>query len=107
MQGARLTTWELKRAGIHVTLLVDAAAAYLMAKGLVDLVIVGADRIARNGDVANKVGTYSLASAAERNGLPFYVAAPTSTFDPDVADGDAIPIEHRAARSCQSAFVSR
>jgi methylthioribose-1-phosphate isomerase len=104
MQGARLTTWELRRAGVDVTLLVDAAAAFLIAQGKVDLVIVGADRIARNGDVANKVGTYGLAVAAEKSGIPFYVAAPTSTFDAEAPDGAAIPIEHRAAEELSERF---
>ncbi len=104
MQGARLTTWELSRAGVNVTLLVDAAAAFLIAQRKVDLVIVGADRIARNGDVANKVGTYGLAVAARRSGIPFYVAAPTSTFDLEAADGGSIPIEHRPARELSDRF---
>jgi methylthioribose-1-phosphate isomerase len=104
MQGARLTTWELKSAGVDVTLLVDAAAAFLIASKLIDLVIVGADRIAANGDVANKVGTYGLASAAERSGIPFYVAAPTSTFDSNTPDGASIPIEHRSAGELSERF---
>ncbi|MCS7246368.1 MAG: S-methyl-5-thioribose-1-phosphate isomerase [Thermomicrobium sp.] len=95
LQGARLTTWELRRLGITHTLLVDGAAAWLMARGEVDAVIVGADRVARNGDVANKIGTLSLAVAAERFRIPFYVAAPLSTFDLTVSDGMAIPIEER------------
>jgi methylthioribose-1-phosphate isomerase len=107
MQGARLTTWELSRAGVDVTLLVDAAAAFLISQGKVDLVIVGADRIARNGDVANKVGTYGLAVAAERSKVPFYVAAPTSTFDAAASDGSAIPIEHRAAGELSERFVGQ
>ena len=104
MQGARLTTWELSRAGVNVTLLVDAAAAFLLAQRKVDLVLVGADRIARNGDVANKVGTYALAVAARQSGIPFYVAAPTSTFDGDTPDGSSIPIEHRSARELSERF---
>jgi methylthioribose-1-phosphate isomerase len=97
MQGARLTTWELLRCGIPATLLPDTAAAALIASGGVQVVITGADRIAANGDTANKVGTLGLALAAQRFTVPFYVAAPHSTFDPRTADGSAIPIEHRAA----------
>jgi len=95
LQGARLTCWELKRAGIPCTLLPDGAAASLIASGRVDLAIVGADRIASNGDVANKVGTYMLAVLCDRHGVPFYVAAPLSTIDPKTPTGDEIPIEHR------------
>jgi methylthioribose-1-phosphate isomerase len=94
-QGARLTTWELERAGIPHRLVTDSSAGTLMARGLVDRVVVGADRIAANGDVANKVGTYALAVLAERHGLPFYVAAPVSTIDPHTPHGGAIPIEER------------
>jgi methylthioribose-1-phosphate isomerase len=95
LQGARLTAWELQRLGIPMTLVADAAAASLMASGSVDLVVVGADRIASNGDTANKVGTYPLALAAHRHGLPFYVAAPVSTVDLGTRTGSDIPIEHR------------
>ena len=95
LQGARLTAWELARAGIPFTLIPDSAAAYLMGLGSVDAVIVGADRIAANGDVANKIGTYGLAVLAKEHGLPFYVAAPTSTIDLDVDTGADIPLEHR------------
>jgi methylthioribose-1-phosphate isomerase len=95
LQGSRLTVWELMRAGIPVTVLPDGAAAALLRTGNVDLVLVGADRIAANGDVANKVGTYGLALAAGHHGVPFYVAAPTSTLDPRTATGDQIPIEYR------------
>ncbi|MES2524652.1 MAG: S-methyl-5-thioribose-1-phosphate isomerase [Gemmatimonadota bacterium] len=95
-QGARLTAWELSRAGIEVTVLPDGAAASLLASGNVDIVIVGADRIAANGDVANKIGTYGVALAARAHGIPFYVAAPWSTIDADTPDGRAIVIEHRA-----------
>ena len=94
-QGARLTTWELERAGIPHRLVTDSSAGTLMARGLVDRIVVGADRIAANGDVANKVGTYPLAVLAERHGVPFYVAAPVSTIDPHTAHGGAIPIEER------------
>ncbi|HEY0931943.1 MAG TPA: S-methyl-5-thioribose-1-phosphate isomerase [Gemmatimonas sp.] len=96
-QGARLTAWELSRAGISVSVLPDGAAASLLSQGLVDLVIVGADRIAANGDVANKVGTYGVALAAAAHNVPFYVAAPRSTIDPHTATGRDIVIEHRDA----------
>lgn len=96
-QGARLTVWELSRAGIPVTLICDSMAASLMAQGSVDAVIVGADRIASNGDTANKIGTYGLAIAAREHGVPFYVAAPTSTIDPSIADGSQVIIEEREA----------
>lgn len=95
LQGARLTAWELDRLGIPATLVPDSAAGSLMAAGEVDLVVVGADRIAANGDVANKIGTYSLAVLAKHHGLPFYVAAPTSTIDLATPDGAAIPVEER------------
>ncbi len=95
LQGARLTAWELQQAGIDVTLLCDSMAASLMRERKVDLVITGADRIAANGDTANKIGTYALAILAAEHGIPFYVAAPTSTFDRSAPDGDAIPIEYR------------
>ena len=97
LQGARLTAWELIQERIPVTLITDSTAGHLMARGQVDLVIVGADRIAANGDVANKIGTYSLSVLAERHGLPFYVAAPLSTIDTSIADGASIPIEERGA----------
>jgi methylthioribose-1-phosphate isomerase len=97
LQGARLTMWDLRRWGVPATLIADGAAASLMRRGLIQAVIVGADRIAANGDTANKIGTYSAALAARAHGIPFYVAAPCSTFDPSVPDGDAIPIEERAA----------
>jgi methylthioribose-1-phosphate isomerase len=95
LQGARLTAWELRRAGIPHRVVADSAAGSLMAQGRVDRVIVGADRIAANGDVANKVGTYPLAVLADRHAVPFYVAAPLSTIDPATPDGDSIPIEER------------
>ncbi|GAB4222100.1 MAG: S-methyl-5-thioribose-1-phosphate isomerase [Acidobacteriota bacterium] len=97
LQGARLTAWELQHDGIDVTVITDNMAGALMARGEIDLVIVGSDRIAINGDVANKIGTYSVAVLARRHGIPFYVAAPRSTIDPDCPDGDAIPIEERPA----------
>jgi len=95
LQGAKLTTWELKRLGIPQTLIADTAAGYFLRSGKVDAVLVGADRIARNGDVANKIGTYELAVLAKENGVPFYVAAPTSTIDMSTPSGDDIPIEER------------
>jgi methylthioribose-1-phosphate isomerase len=95
LQGARLTTWELRKIGIPVTLITDSMAGYFMKKGKIDCVIVGADRIAANGDTANKIGTYSVAVLAKENGVPFYVAAPTSTFDLSLSSGNRIPIEQR------------
>jgi methylthioribose-1-phosphate isomerase len=97
LQGARLTAWEMVQEDIPVTLITDNMAGALMRAGRVDVVVVGADRIAANGDVANKIGTYALAVLAARHRLPFYVAAPVSTFDPSLPDGAAIPIEQRAA----------
>jgi methylthioribose-1-phosphate isomerase len=104
LQGARLTAWELRRAGIDVTLLADAAAGALLRGGRIDAVIVGADRIAANGDVANKIGTYPLAVLAKTHGVPFYVAAPRSTFDLSCPDGTGIPIEERAASELTRGF---
>jgi methylthioribose-1-phosphate isomerase len=98
LQGARLTTWELQDAGIPQTLITDNMAGYFMRQGAIDCIIVGADRIVANGDVANKIGTYSLAVLAQAHQIPFYVAAPTSTIDLDMANGDAIPIEQRDPR---------
>ncbi|HEX2278749.1 MAG TPA: S-methyl-5-thioribose-1-phosphate isomerase [Candidatus Tectomicrobia bacterium] len=95
LQGARLTAWELQKDGIPVTLIADNMAASLMRRGLIDLVIVGADRIAANGDVANKIGTYGVAVLAQAHGIPFYVAAPLSTIDASLSSGDEIPIEER------------
>jgi methylthioribose-1-phosphate isomerase len=97
LQGSRLTAWELDRLGIPVTVIADAMAGSLMASRDVDVVIVGADRIAANGDVANKVGTYPLAVLALEHDVPFIVAAPTSTIDLDTPDGSAIPVEERPA----------
>lgn len=97
LQGGRLTAWELGELGVPYHLITDSMAASLMAKGEVDAVWVGADRIAANGDVANKIGTYSLAVLAKFHGIPFYVAAPQTTLDPACPNGDAIPIEQRAA----------
>lgn len=95
-QGSRLTAWELARAGIAVTVLADSMAASLMRSGRIDMVMVGADRIAANGDVANKIGTYALAVVARHHRIPFYVAAPASTFDSSIPNGNAIEIEQRA-----------
>ncbi|MGI6574428.1 MAG: S-methyl-5-thioribose-1-phosphate isomerase [bacterium] len=95
LQGARLTTWELFHEGIPVTLITDSMAGYIMQLGMVDMVIVGADRIARNGDVANKIGTYNIAVLARENNIPVYVAAPLSTFDFTLSSGKDIPIEER------------
>jgi methylthioribose-1-phosphate isomerase len=97
LQGARLTAWELEQDGIAATLLADSMAGWLMAQRKVDLVITGADRIARNGDAANKIGTYALSVLAGAHGVPFYVAAPSSTIDGSLATGAEIPIEHRSA----------
>jgi methylthioribose-1-phosphate isomerase len=97
LQGARLTTYELTQAGIPFRLVTDSSAGALMARGMVDRIVVGADRIAANGDVANKIGTYPLAVLAARHEVPFYVAAPLSTVDPDTPSGEAIPIEERDA----------
>jgi methylthioribose-1-phosphate isomerase len=97
LQGARLTMYELRAAGVDATLIVDGAAAVAMQRRSVDAVIVGADRIARNGDTANKIGTYGVAISAAHHGIPFYVAAPRSTFDFALASGDEIPIEERDA----------
>jgi len=97
LQGSRLTAWELARAGVPVTVIADSMAASRLGRGDITCVLVGADRIAANGDVANKIGTYGLALAARAHRVPFYVAAPTSTFDPATPDGASIPIEERAA----------
>jgi methylthioribose-1-phosphate isomerase len=96
LQGARLTAWELQQDGIATTVITDNMAGHFLHLGKIGCVIVGADRIAANGDVANKIGTYSVAVLAKENGIPFYVAAPVSTFDLTLASGDAIPIEQRA-----------
>lgn len=98
LQGARLTTWEMVQEGIPVTLITDNMAGYLMAKKKIDCVIVGADRITANGDVANKIGTYGLAVLAKHHNIPFYVAAPLSTIDMNLASGEEIPIEERDAK---------
>ncbi|MDO8716954.1 MAG: S-methyl-5-thioribose-1-phosphate isomerase [Dehalococcoidales bacterium] len=95
LQGARLTTWELTQAKIPFTLITDSMAGYFMSRGEIDCVIVGADRIAANGDTANKIGTYTVAVLAKENGIPFYIAAPTTTIDVSIASGKEIPIEQR------------
>jgi methylthioribose-1-phosphate isomerase len=104
LQGARLTAWELQQDGIPVTLITDNMAGHFLHTGRIGCVIVGADRIAANGDVANKIGTYSLAVLAKENSVPFYVAAPVSTLDLTLASGDAIPIEQRAASEVTHVF---
>jgi methylthioribose-1-phosphate isomerase len=107
LQGARLTAFELGEAGIDVTLICDGMAGQVLREGKVDVVITGADRIAANGDAANKIGTYPLAVLANHHGVPFIVAAPSSTFDLSIADGDAIPIELRAAEEITEGFGKR
>lgn len=104
LQGSRLTAYELAAAGVDVTVLCDSAAASLMARGMINMVIVGADRIVANGDVANKIGTYMLAVLAKYHKIPFYVAAPSSTFDLQTADGGSIPIEQRADFEVRKGF---
>jgi methylthioribose-1-phosphate isomerase len=106
LQGARLTAWELRQVGLPVTVITDSMAGPLLRSGVIRAVIVGADRIAASGDVANKIGTYSLAVLARHHGVPFFVAAPHSTFDMTLADGDGIPIEHRHAAELGQGFVS-
>jgi methylthioribose-1-phosphate isomerase len=98
LQGARLTAWELVRDGVDTTVIADNMAGALMRQGQIDLVVVGADRIAANGDTANKIGTYTVAVLARENRIPFYVAAPLSTIDRAMPDGSRIPIEERAAK---------
>ncbi len=107
LQGARLTTWELMEDGIPVTLIADNSAGLLMRKGKINAVIVGADRIASNGDVANKIGTYQVAVLAKENDIPFYVAAPLSTIDLNIKSGDEIPIEERDINEVVSIFGKR
>lgn len=104
LQGARLTAWELDRAGVDVTLITDSMAGALMAEGKVDLVILGADAVCANGDVVNKIGTYALALLAREHGLPFYVAAPRSTFAPQLASAQEVPIEERDADEVRTVF---
>jgi methylthioribose-1-phosphate isomerase len=107
LQGARLTAWELETAGIPHAVIVDSAAASLMARGEVDCVITGADRIAANGDTANKIGTYSLAVLAHHHGIPLYVVAPSTTVDLATPDGASIPIEERDPAEVSSRFAAR
>ena len=104
LQGARLTAWELEQLGIDHAVIVDGAAASLMARGEVDLVVTGADRVAANGDAANKIGTYGVALLAAAHGIPFYVAAPSSTFDLTLPNGEGIPIEQRDPREVTHGF---
>src|SRR4051794_16776228 len=107
LQGARLTAWELERVGGSFAVVPDGSVGTLMARGLVDAVVVGADRIAANGDTANKIGTYTVAALAARHEIPFYVAAPASTIDPDTPSGDAIPIEERSPDEVSDRFPAR
>jgi methylthioribose-1-phosphate isomerase len=104
LQGARLTAWELQRRGIPVTLICDNMAAQVMKEGKIQMVVVGADRIAANGDTANKIGTYGVALLAKAHGIPFYVAAPSSSFDLSIPEGSAIPIEQRDPREITHGF---
>ena len=104
LQGARLTCWELMQRGVPVTLICDNMAGWVMREGKVQAVVVGADRIAANGDAANKIGTYSVAQLAAAHGIPFYVAAPSSTFDLTLADGSGIPIEQRSSEEITHGF---
>jgi S-methyl-5-thioribose-1-phosphate isomerase len=103
-QGSRITAFELLQEGIDHAVIADNASGHLMARGEIDMVIVGADRVAANGDIANKIGTYSSAVVAHRHGIPFYVAAPNATIDPDCASGVDIPIEERGADEVSGMF---
>jgi len=107
LQGARLTAWELQEAGVDVTLICDNMAAQVMKEGRIDSIVVGADRIASNGDVANKIGTYGVAVLAQAHSIPFYVAAPFSTIDMDMPDGSGIPIEERASEEITEGLGKR
>ena len=107
MQGSRLTSWELSKEGIDHTVITDSMAGYLMAQRKVDCVIIGADRIAQNGDTANKIGSYSLAVLCERHNIPFYVAAPSSTIDSSTKNGSGIPIEERISSEITHCFTKR
>jgi len=107
LQGGRLTAWELEQLGIPHAVIADGAAASFMSRGEVDLVVTGADRIAANGDTANKIGTYGLAVLAAHHGLPLVVVAPTSTLDPSLATGEAIPIEERDGAEVSTRFAAR
>ncbi|MBN2029543.1 S-methyl-5-thioribose-1-phosphate isomerase [bacterium] len=107
LQGSRLTAWELKESGIDVTVICDSAAGFLMEQKKIDCILVGADRIAANGDVANKVGTYTLAVLAQKHRIPFYVVAPLSSFDFSITSGDFIPIEERSGEEVVNGFETR
>jgi len=107
LQGARLTVWELQQEGVDVTLICDNTAAFLMKTKKIDCVIVGGDRVAQNGDVANKIGTYNVAVLAKAHNIPFYVAAPTSSFDPAIEDGNKIKIEERSSDEVTNWFGKR
>jgi len=107
LQGARLTMWECQQYGVDATLICDSVAAQVMREGRINAVITGADRIAANGDAANKIGTFSVATLAKVFGIPFYVAAPATTFDQEIASGDEIPIEQREAEEVTSGFGFR
>jgi methylthioribose-1-phosphate isomerase len=107
LQGARLTTWELQQSGIDVTLICDNTAAQVMKEGKIDIVVTGADRVAANGDAANKIGTYGVAVLAHVHGIPFYIAAPISTLDLSLQSGEAIPIELRGAEEVTCGFGKR
>jgi len=107
LQGARLTAWELEQLGIPHAVIADSAAASMMARGEVDLIVTGADRIAANGDTANKIGTYGLAVLAKHHGIPFYVVAPSSTLDAETATGGSIPIEERDGSEITTRFAAR
>jgi methylthioribose-1-phosphate isomerase len=107
LQGSRLTAWELQKVGIEATVICDSMSAWVMKNNPIDLVFVGADRVARNGDIANKIGTYLLAIAASAHDVPFYVAAPISSFDPSVKSGDEIPIEIRSEEEVVCGFGKR
>ena len=102
LQGARLTSFELQQAGVPVTVITDNMAGWVMKNKMIQAIVVGADRIAQNGDTANKIGTYSLAVLAKEHQIPLYIAAPISTFDFSLVDGEAIPIEERSALEVQS-----
>ncbi len=106
LQGARLTTWELMRAGIETTLICDNMAAQVMKEGRIQMVVTGADRIAANGDAANKIGTYGVALLAKAHGIPFFIAAPSSTFDLSLSSGDEIPIEERASEEIVAGYYA-
>jgi len=107
LQGSRLTAWELMESGVDVTVICDSVAGSLLKQGRVDCILVGADRVAENGDVANKIGTYTLAVLADKHDVPFYVAAPVSSFDFSLASGEEIPIEERSGEEVVEGFGMR